>query len=421
MRYSLSGVRGCSGLKQERYSRMDQGLATAGSITVTAADAATRMLRLDPAALDTAFVNAWHRLADSASEPNVFHAPEFLQPAIRHCDTLRRAEIAALSVDGQLCGLMPVARDAHYGRWPVPHSQNWRHPNCFLGTPLIRPGYETAFWQALLDDLDRKPGAGLFLHLHGIATDGPVFAALERLCTRQQRACAIVLAEERAMLATDLDGPAYYEQVVRKKKRKELARLRNRLAELGTIETVQGCETGGLDAWLEEFLALEQSGWKGRNGSALADMPETRGLLLDASHAAHAAGRLHLIAMRLDGRAIAMLVNFLSPPGGFSFKTAFAEDFARFSPGVLLQIDNLDILKHRGLAWMDSCAAEGHPMIDSLWAERRHVGRVSVALKGFGRPALFGMFRQGERLMDRRRAALAGNQTPSHCVENHDD
>lgn len=400
---------------------MDQGLATAGSIPVTAAGAEIRLSRLDPAALDAAFMNAWRRLADSASEPNVFHAPEFLVPAIRHCDTLRRAEIVALHVDGQLCGLMPIAREEHYGRWPVPHSQNWRHPNCFLGTPLVRPGHEAAFWQALLADLDRKLGAGLFLHLYGIATDGPVFAALQTLCARQQRNCDIVLAEERAMLATDLDGQAYYEQVVRKKKRKELARLRNRLAELGTIGTVQGCEPAGLDAWLGEFLALEQSGWKGRNGSALADMDETRRLFLEASHAAHAAGRLHLIAMRLDGRAIAMLVNFLSPPGGFSFKTAFAEDFARFSPGVLLQIDNLDILAENGLVWMDSCAAEGHPMIDSLWAERRHVARVSVALKGYGRPALFALFRQGERLMDRRRAALAGDQAPSRCVENDDD
>lgn len=400
---------------------MDQCTTMAPPAPAAAVMDAVRLAVLDPASIDPAFLVAWHRLAECASEPNVFHAPEFLQPAIRHCDTLRRAEIVALSVDNQLCGLMPIAREAHYGRWPVPHSQNWRHPNCFLGTPLIRRGHETAFWQALLDDLDRRPGAGLFLHLHGIATDGPVFAALEELCARQRRSCAVVLAQERAMLATDLDGAAYYEQVVRKKKRKELARLRNRLAELGNIETVQGCETGGLDAWLEEFLALEQSGWKGRNGSALADMPETRGLLLEASRAAYAAGRLHLIAMRLDGRAIAMLVNFLSPPGGFSFKTAFAEDYARFSPGVLLQIDNLDILQHHGLAWMDSCAAEGHPMIDSLWAERRHVARVSVALKGFGRPALFGLFRQGERLMDRRRAASADDLAPSRSVENDDD
>lgn len=401
--------------------RMDQSLALGAAATATAVSDAPRLTVLDPAALDPGFVAAWQRLADSASEPNVFHSPDFLIPAIAHCDSLHRASICALHVDGQLCGVMPMGRESYYGRWPVPHMQNWRHPNCFLGTPLVRPGHETAFWQTLLANLDRKAGAGLFLHLFGIATDGPVYAALEQLCARQKRACDIVLAEERALLATDLPGQAYYEQVVRKKKRKELARLRNRLAELGTVELVHGCEAAGLDAWLAEFLALEQAGWKGRNASALADMAETRSLFMAATRAAHQAGRLHLIAMRLDGRAIAMLVNFLSPPGGFSFKTAFDEDFARFSPGVLLQIDNLDILADHGLAWMDSCAAEGHPMIDSLWAERRHVGRVSVALKGFGRPALFALFRQGERFMDRRKVAKLPHPQPSPCVENDDD
>lgn len=400
---------------------MDQSLIMAGTPGAEQAATDLRVALLDPASLDAAFLSAWNRLAEQASEPNVFHAPEYLAPAIAHCDALKRARIAALFDEEHLVGLMPMARERFYGRWRLPHSQNWRHPNCFLGTPLVRPGYERTFWDRILADIDSRLDSGLFLDLHGIATDGPVFAALEQLCRDQRRACDIVLAEERAMLATDMPGQAYYEAVVRKKKRKEIARLRNRLAELGTVETVQGTGDAGLDAWLAEFLALEQSGWKGRNGSALADHAETRALFLDATHQAHEAGKLHLIAMRLDGKPLAMLVNFLSPPGGFSFKTAFDEDFARYSPGVLLQIDNLDILRDQKLAWIDSCAAEGHPMIDSLWAERRHVARVSVGLRGFGRPALFAAFRQGERFMDRRRAASAPASPLSSPVEIDDD
>jgi hypothetical protein len=92
------------------------------------------------------------------------------------------------------------------------------------------------------------------------------------------------------------------------------------------------------------------------------------------------AGRLQLLALELDNRPIAMLVNFLAPPGSFSFKTAFDESFARFSPGVLLQIENLRILERPEIAWMDSCAAEQHPMIESLWAQRRTLARVTVPL-----------------------------------------
>lgn len=400
---------------------MDQSWTLGAKAAAPQASGGSRLAILDPAQLDAAFLTAWDALAADAIEPNVFHAPEYLRPAVEHCDALRRARLVAFYHGDQLCGLMPLAAEPYYGRWRLPHSQNWRHPNCFLGTPLVRKGDETAFWQTLLAHLDSRRDAGVFLHLYGIATDGPIYAALARLCQDQSRTCAIVLPEERAMLATDLPGHAYYEQVVRKKKRKELGRLRNRLAELGSLITTEGCDEAGLDAWLDEFLRLEQSGWKGRNGSALTDLAATRNLFLDAAHAAHRAGRLHLIAMRLDGKAIAMLVSFLSPPGGFSFKTAFDEDYARFSPGVLLQIDNLDILAKQGLGWMDSCAAEGHPMIDSLWAERRHVGRVSVALKGYGRPALFALFRSGERFLDRRRLAKAPNSVSAPSLENDDD
>lgn len=400
---------------------MDQSWTLGAKAAAPQAVGKLRLAMLDPALLDAAFLQSWDELAACAIEPNVFHARGYLAAALEHCDTYKRAKLVALYCDDRLCALMPIASESHYGRWPVLHSQNWRHPNCFLGTPLVRLGFETTFWRALLEDLDSRLGAGVFFHLHGIATDGPVYAALENLCRDQHRSCAIVLAEERAMLATALPGQTYYEQVVRKKKRKELGRLRNRLAELGVVATIEGCNDAGLDGWLAEFLSLEQAGWKGRNGSALADSPETRNLFLAAAHAAHQAGLLHLIAMRLDGRAIAMLVNFLSPPGGFSFKTAFDEDFARFSPGVLLQIENLDILAKHDLCWMDSCAAEGHPMIDSLWAERRHVGRVSVALKGYGRPALFALFRQGETFMDRRRLARAAPPESSQPLEKDDD
>ena len=48
---------------------------------------------------------------------------------------------------------------------------------------------------------------------------------------------------------------------------------------------------------------------------------------------------------------------------------------------------------------MDSCAAEDHPMIDSLWSGRRHIGRFSIELKGLSRTAVFRGVRLGEDLM----------------------
>jgi hypothetical protein len=82
-----------------------------------------------------------------------------------------------------------------------------------------------------------------------------------------------------------------------------------------------------------------------------------------------------------------MLANLVAAPGAFSFKTAYDETLARFSPGVLLQRENLALLARDDIAWADSCAAPDHPMIERIWREKREIVRVSVAIGGRARRA----------------------------------
>ena len=91
-----------------------------------------------------------------------------------------------------------------------------------------------------------------------------------------------------------------------------------------------------------------------------------------------------------------MLVNFLTPPHAFSFKTAYDERFARYSPGVLLQRENLSIASREGIAWADSCAAPDHPMIDRIWREKREIARISIAIGGRARRAAAALLFRGE-------------------------
>jgi hypothetical protein len=123
--------------------------------------------------------------------------------------------------------------------------------------------------------------------------------------------------------------------------------------------------------------------------------------------------------MTVGDRTIAMLVNFLCAPGSASFKIAYDEDYARFSPGVLIQIENYGILDAPGIEWMDSCAAANHPMIDSLWAERRGIVRLTLPLGGArGRLAF-----AAARAVERGWAAIKARRAPpsSQPRTNDDD
>ncbi|HSF12608.1 MAG TPA: GNAT family N-acetyltransferase, partial [Erythrobacter sp.] len=137
-------------------------------------------------------------------------------------------------------------------------------------------------------------------------------------------------------------------------------------------------------------------------GSALASAPDTRAFFAETLAGAAAAGRLERLALRLDGRAIAMLANFITAPGAYSFKTAFDEDYARFSPGMLLQLENLALLERPGVQWADSCAVEGHPMIERLWRDKRRMVSRNIAIGGPMRRAAFRLLKAYET---RRRGA----------------
>ncbi len=326
------------------------------------------------------FRAAWDDLASRAAEPNPFFESWYLLPALRAHDPAGEVRLFCPHRDGALVGLIPLARLPRYYGKPIPHWSAWMHGNCFLGTPLVAKGHEAAFWQALLEWADCHAGAGLFLHLPLLPLDGPNHRALTALLAEQRRPAGLVHREERAMLASDLAPEAYLEAALTGKKRKELRRQFARLSELGELTISHSRDDAGLEQWIEDFLALEHSGWKGSAGSALASHHTTAQLFREALPGAAARGRLERLTLALDGEPLAMLASFLTPPGAFSFKTAFDERFARFSPGVLLQRANLAMLDDPAIVWTDSCAAADHPMIDHIWRERRAVGRVSLGI-----------------------------------------
>lgn len=358
-----------------------------GSIEVTFAPATC---------LPEALRGEWEALEQEAAEPNSFAEWWFTAASLRFL-AREGVRLASVRSEGRLIGtiLLHVVED--YGRAPIPHVENWVHCNHFLGAPLVRRGEEANFWEGLLRALDGASWAPGFLHLTRIAEEGPVHRGLRSAAQALGRSCDVVHRRSRALFETDLAPQDYLARNLSAKRRSELGRRRKRLGERGRVE-VRGFGDGeDLAAWCDEFLALERAGWKGEAGSALACSPARADFFREALDLAHGAGRLHFLRLDLDGRAVAMLTAFLAPPGAFGFKSAFDEAYARFSPGTLLQIDNLDMLNRADIAWTDSCSTDEHAMINGLWSERRSIVRLTVRLAGARRIIPFAAARALDR------------------------
>ena len=352
-------------------------------------------------AIPEAWDKHWIDLARHASEPNPFAECWFMRPAIRYLSNDANNRMIAVWQGSLLLGLLPLTLAQRYGRLPIRHVQNWMHYHCFYGGPLVRAGYEHVFWKTALSAVDAQSWASNFLHIAGLDVCGVLFQSL-----RETRQTDIVHRSSRAMLQSVLDPESYFEANVRAKKRKEIRRLRTRLDELGSVEFAALKPDGDVGEWIKDFLVLEASGWKGREGSALNDDGSTKAFFSTAIIGAHRAGKLEMLRLTLDGKVIAMLVNFITPPGGFAFKIAFDEDYARYSPGVLIKIENLKVLHRADIDWMDSCAVEDHPMINSLWAERREIVRVTIPMTGTRRKLMF----RGARFIENTAARVKGRR-----------
>jgi CelD/BcsL family acetyltransferase involved in cellulose biosynthesis len=330
------------------------------------------------------FVVAWDALAREALEPNAFHEPWTLLPAIEAFGLGEGMELLFVCADveparSRLIGVFPLRRQHRYGGLPVQVLGQMQHNYCYLGTPLVHREHARECLGLLFDWLRSPEGAPL-LELSRIAADGPFHQTITDVINERGYASLVRSCHTRALFRPRADASSYINEALRVKRRKEFQRLEKRLGEVGELRYDELTPDGDPRVWTREFLALEASGWKGEARTAFASNVSDRSYLERLTAEAFLRGRLMMLALRLDGRPIAMKYNLLAGDGSFAFKIAYDEGYARYSPGVLLEIENIRRLHGRDdLEWMDSGARAEHPMINRLWMDRRTIQTVLLS------------------------------------------
>lgn len=319
--------------------------------------------------LDVADRGRIHDLSARALQPNVFYEPEYLLAA-RSLSLAKGAGVLLVSSGGRLIGALAGRIEGLTRGRPVPIFVAWELPYAPLSVPLVDREMADAAVDAFLNEVPHLPGSPRVALFRLMDRGGPFASVLtDRLYSRVKQPHALDPHRRAALIPSEADPL----KGVSQKRLKELRRQRARLSKHGALvrETVTG---EGIEAAVEAYLKLEASGWKGRIGAA-AKVSGAGSFLAEAVTGLACEGKVRIDFLKLDGRPIAATILLFSGDRAWFWKTAYDENYARFSPGVLLALELTEALgRDRSIALVDSCAVADHPMIDHLWR-----GRIEVA------------------------------------------
>lgn len=358
-------------------------------------------------------VPAWNDLAANALEPNAFYEPWTLLPGVQSFGAgkdllfllIYRTNPQQPRETPLLCGLFPLERRRKYRGLPVSYLALWEYGNCFLQTPLVRKGYGRECLSALFDWLASDRESAALIGFEQIAGDGPFYQHLIEEFRARGTLSFIADSFTRAFLRRAADGEAYIQQALSSNKRRDLQRKQRRLTEQGRLDFVRLEKAADLEHWLAEFLRLEGCGWKAEEGTALACREPDKAFFLNAARQGFDLKKLWMLGLTLNDRLIAVRCNFISRPGSFFYKPGYDETLSKFSPGVLLELENIRQLHaDPTIQWMDSCTSPENGLLNNLWLDRRIILSVVASTgRGLGNLALSSLpfFRWVNRLLGR--------------------
>ena len=344
-----------------------------------------RKLAIYPASAGFDLVEELDHLATRTIEPNVFFHPRFLAPAMPRLED-REVRLAVIRDGDEYRSRLRLLVPFSVERPAVPLGasimRTWSSPFGPLGTPLVDrddpAGVIEDFFAMLARPHLKLPKVFV---LPDMRLDGAMASLLRALAETRNLPLVVTGEVQRPVLESGLDGDAYLKASLRSHHYREFRRLKRRLAETGALEHTVARTQEEIRHAIEAFLTLEAAGWKGRERTAMAIDRYRAAFAREAVHRMAEQDMCRIHTLTLDGRPVASLVVFVEAGCAYTWKTAYDEQLAAFSPGTLLAIEvTKQHLEDPNVVMTDSCAVPDHPVMSRLWAERKPMGTMVIGL-----------------------------------------
>ena len=346
------------------------------------------------------FVPAWEELAAAALEPNVFYEHWMLLPALQAFGPGKDISIVLVLIHdphnpdapAKLGALFPLEQIPRYKKLMVSVLSLWQHAHCYVCTPLVRADVARECMVELFQWLRSGGANASLLELRCISGDGRFHKLLVDLSNELGLRSCITDIFTRGLWRERNDENTLTESAVPGDLRRKLRRKERRLSERGRVEHLAMRAEDDIGRWIDEFLRIEVSGWKGLRGSALASSEGDRRYFTEIATSAFRRRRLLMLGLNFDGFPIARRCAFVAGEGSFAFKTAYDEEFADFSPGAILEMDSIRQLQTLpAVRWMDSCATPDNFLVNRLSNDRKTIQSLIVGGGALGELVVSGL------------------------------
>jgi CelD/BcsL family acetyltransferase involved in cellulose biosynthesis len=341
----------------------------------------------------------WRQLCDESGDEEVFYRPEWAQAYLQAFDP--QADVIVISAwsGERLRGVLPLVRQRRVvSGFPVVSLTIPANVHSLRASLTVCPGEEgdavlKALWQAakdlqgwdMIDVANVVEGSGLDRLVIVARMDGSRTA-------RKRTSQTLYLPIPASTSDTPAAQPPWLAGT-RPKFRSHLRRAKRQLEEHGALE-LQHYSSADPEA-LEKFYALEASGWKGEEGTAIKCDPHTRKFYDMVATAAARDGYLSLDFLELNGKPIAGHFGFNLRGRYFLAKAGYDEALRRHGPGQLLVNEILNQTPERGLREFDFVGPATWD--ESRWASARRTNyRVFIFRK-----SLYGSFLHTVRISAR--------------------
>ena len=324
-------------------------------------------------------------LTNRAMEPNIFFSARLLAPAMPRVEDKQVRFALIRDEDGErsrMRFLMPFTVEKPGFSIGPAIVRAWANPFGPLGTPLVDAEEAAETLDNLLDGLSQAEARlPAVLVLPQVRLNGRFAQLMRAVAVSRDLPITLTDRVERPMLESEEPVETYLRSAVSTHHYREMRRQWRRLAAKGRLDYAVARQPEDVRLKMEEFLALEARGWKGRKRSALINDRYRSAFAREAitNLAEIDAVRIHTV--EFDGKTIASLIVFVMAGEAFTWKTTYDEAFGHYSPGKLLMLkltewhlDDANILRS------DSCAVPDHPIMSRFWKEREEMGTLVIGL-----------------------------------------